>query len=159
MNEAPERLRELGPGVYLFDDLRQGDFYETGSVTLTDAHITGFAGLAGDWYDVHVDDAFARAMGFPGRIGHGLLGLALIDGLLTRSPVRLRGVAALGWDWRFKAPLLPGDRIRARSAIASLKRTRKGHRGVAIIRVQVLNQDDVVVQEGDKQLLLEARAG
>lgn len=158
MSDEPERLRELGPGVYLLDDLHVGDFYETGSVTLTEAHITAFAGLSGDWYDIHVDDAFAQRMGFPGRIGHGLLGLALIDGLLTRSPVRLEGVAALGWDWRFKAPLLPGDRIRARSTIKSLRRTRKGNRGVAIIQVRVLNQDDVLVQEGDKQLLLAARS-
>ena len=153
----PERLRALAPGVFFFEDLRAGDFWDTGSVTVSEAQITAFAGLSGDWFDVHVDDAFARSLGFPGRIAHGLLGLALIDGLLTRSPVRLEAVAALGWDWRFTAPLLPGDRIHAQSTIRSLRRTRKGDRGVAVIQIDVVKQDDAVVQAGDKQLLLASR--
>ena len=30
-----------------------------------------FAGLSGDFFDLHMDDRFARSQGFPGRVAHG----------------------------------------------------------------------------------------
>lgn len=38
------------------------------------------AALTGDVFELHLDDAFAREQGFPGKVAHGLLGLALLDG-------------------------------------------------------------------------------
>ena len=78
-----------------------------------DWHILTFAGLTGDFFDVHMDDRFAQELGFDGRIAHGLLGLALVDGLKNRAEVRLAAVASLSWTWDFRAPIRPGDRIHA----------------------------------------------
>ena len=78
----------LNPGEVYYDDIGVGDHFETGGVTVTDAHVVAFAGLAGDLFDVHMDDAFARESGFPGRIAHGLLVLSLVDGL--KNPVHGR---------------------------------------------------------------------
>jgi acyl dehydratase len=86
--------RTLPAGEYWYEDLMPGDHYATAGVTVTEAHVVGFAGLVGDLFDVHMDEEFARAQGFPGRIAHGLLGLSMADGLKTRCPVRLMGLSA-----------------------------------------------------------------
>jgi 3-hydroxybutyryl-CoA dehydratase len=39
--------RLLVPGEYWFEDLREGDHYQTGRIVMTDAHIVGFAGPVG----------------------------------------------------------------------------------------------------------------
>ena len=97
--------RKLTAGEYGYDDLEIHDRYDTAGVTVTEAHVVGFAGLSGDLFDVHMDDEFARSVGFPGRIAHGLLGLSLADGLKTRSPIRLLGVATRARPEGWRRPL------------------------------------------------------
>lgn len=155
MNEsASSPSRQLPPGEYGFDDLGTGDFFLTAGVTVTEAHVVGYAGISGDLFDVHMDDEFAREQGFPGRIAHGLLGLALADGLKTRSPVRLLGIATLSWNWSFRAPLLIGDRMHVRVAVHGKRETKREDRGIVTFEMTVLNQHGNVVQEGQTQLLM-----
>jgi 3-hydroxybutyryl-CoA dehydratase len=151
---AAESGRHLGPGEYGFDQLQIADWYDTAGATVTEAHVVGFAGLSGDLFDVHTDDEFARAAGFPGRIAHGLLGLAMADGLKTRSSVRLMGIATLGWNWSFRAPLMPGDRIHARLWVAAKKATRRPDRGIVTFGMCIFNQRGETIQEGETQLMM-----
>ena len=53
--------RTLPAGEYWFEDLQEGDRYETGGIVVTESHIVSYAGLSGDLFDVHMDDDFARA--------------------------------------------------------------------------------------------------
>jgi len=145
----------LSAGEYGFGDLHVGDHYTTSGVTVTEAHVVGFAGLTGDLFDVHMDDQFARDAGFPGRIAHGLLGLAMADGLKTRCAVRLKGIATLGWNWSFRAPLLFGDRIHAELSVAAKRPTRREDRGIVTLGMKILNQRNETVQDGDTQLLMQ----
>lgn len=105
-------------------------------------------------FDVHMDDEFAREAGFPGRIAHGLLGLAMADGLKTRCAVRLLGLATLGWNWSFRAPLLPGDRIHARLEVVAKRDTRRPGRGIVTFGMRVVNQRGETIQDGQTQLLM-----
>lgn len=148
---------QLGPGEIYYEDIDIGDYFETGAVTLTEAHVIAFAGMAGDLFDVHMDETFARESGFRGRIAHGLLVLSLVDGLKTRCTTRLMSVAALGWNWSFRAPAYPGDRIRARFELRSKRPTRKGDRGILTLGVAVTNQSNDVVQEGEHMLMVALR--
>jgi len=62
-----------------------------------------YAGASGDFNPIHIDDEFARAVGLPGRILHGLYTMALLaraqtDALggpahLKTLTVQFRGVA------------------------------------------------------------------
>jgi acyl dehydratase len=62
-----------------------------------------YAGASGDFNPIHLDDEFARSVGLPGRILHGLYTMALLaraqtDALggpehLKRLSVQFRGVA------------------------------------------------------------------
>ena len=42
-----------------------------------------YAGASGDFYEIHYDDAFARALGLPGVIVHGMLKGAYLAQLVT----------------------------------------------------------------------------
>lgn len=147
--------RDLSPGLYFLDDLQPGDRWTTGGMVVQDWHILTFAGLTGDFFDVHMDDRFARELGFEGRIAHGLLGLALVDGLKNRAEVRLAAIASLGWSWDFRAPIRPGDRIHAEITVEEARPSRtRPDRGVATLAFRVLSQNGTLVQEGRNRLLM-----
>jgi acyl dehydratase len=150
-----ERKRLLKPGLYGLDDIEVGDYFLTSGVTVTETHVVNFAGVSGDHYDIHVDDVAAQEVGFPGRIAHGLLGLSLADGLKTRCPVLLKGLATLGWNWSFRAPLMIGDRIHVDIEVVAKRLTKKRpDRGIVTMRLSVLNQRGEVVQEGETQMMM-----
>lgn len=144
--------RHLSPGDYWFEDLHEGDWFETGRIVVTEAHIVNFAGLSGDFFDVHMDDDFARAQGFPKRIAHGLLGLALADGLKNRAPVRLMVAASLGWNWQFTGPIFAGDRIGATITVLAKRLSSKG-KAILTLHFEVTQQEGRVVQKGETTLL------
>jgi 3-hydroxybutyryl-CoA dehydratase len=148
----------LAAGKYFYDDLSVGAFFQTGRITMTESHIVAFAGMSGDFFEVHMDDRFAREQGFPGRIAHGLLGLCLVDGLKNRAEAQLQAVASLGWnDWSFKAPIIAGDSIEATISVAEMRLTSSGDRGIVYLAFEVKNQDGVTVQSGRNALLMRRR--
>lgn len=154
MNQDLKPEMRLGAGEFGYDGLEVGTWYETSGVTVTEAHIVGFAGISGDLFDVHMDEDFAIAQGFPARIAHGLLGLALADGLKTRSTVRMKGIATLSWNWSFRKPIFVGDRIHVRISVKEKRLTKREDRGIVTLELQVLNRNGVVVQDGETQLMV-----
>jgi acyl dehydratase len=146
--------RLLKAGLYCLNDLEIGDHYRTAGVTVTETHVVNFAGVSGDHYDIHVDDEAAIAAGFPGRIAHGLLGLALADGLKTRCTVLLKGLATLGWNWSFRAPLFIGDRIHVEVKVLATRLTKRPDRGIVTLQLRILNQRNEVIQEGETLMLM-----
>lgn len=137
-------------------DLAVGYTVDTPGIVVTESHIVGFAGIGGDFFDVHMDDVFARAQGFPGRVAHGLLGLALVDGLKNRAEIRFDAIASLEWQYRFLLPICAGDRIHARIEILEIRPTSNRQRGVVKLGFGVLHQDGRCVQEGVNTLLVHA---
>jgi acyl dehydratase len=124
---------------------------------VTESHIVQFAGLSGDFFDVHMDDRFAQSLGFPRRIAHGLLCLALVDGLKNRAESRFAAVASLSWQWNFRSAVFIGDRIAARITVSDKRMTRRADRGILTLQVEAFNQDGKVVQDGSNLLMVEAR--
>ena len=151
--------RALGPGTYMFEDLAPGDHWPTGAMTLTESHFITFAGLGGDFFDLHMDDEYARELGFPSRVAHGILGLALLDGLKNRAEVRLAAIVSLGWDWNFRAPLLIGDRIRGHAWVNQLRPTSRPERGFIELTMQLTRNGETVAQEGVNRMLIHRRTG
>ena len=101
---------EIQAGLVTYVNLSVGDYFYTGNIDITETHIVNFAGISGDFFDVHMDKEFARKKGFSDKIAHGLLILSLVDGLKNRSPVQLNAIASLGWEkWEFKAPVAAED--------------------------------------------------
>ena len=147
----------MEPGIYWYEDLEVGAAWRTPGIVVTEAHVVGFAGLVGDFFPLHMDDHFARELGFKGRVAHGLLGLSMADGLKNRSDAMVQSLASLGWIWRFVAPLFVGDRIEVEVTVGSKRETKKPDRGIVFLDCRVFNQDGEVVQEGQHQLMVRRR--
>ena len=145
------------PGESLFfEDLEVGAEWTSEARVVTAGDVTGFAELTGDRNPIHLDPEFARTTPFRRPIAHGLLGLALAGGLTTVA-TPTRPVAFLGLrEWHFRAPIYPGDSIRVTSRVLEKELQGRGRRGQVVWRVQVLNQDARVVQEGVTVTLVEA---
>lgn len=79
-------------------------------MTVTDETIEAFASLSGDRNPVHFDDAFARRIGFEGRIAHGAVTASLLSALLGMD-LPGPGSVFLEQRVRFLAPVRPGDRL------------------------------------------------
>lgn len=137
-----------------YEDASVGDRYTTGAITVTESHIVTFAGLSGDFFDLHMDDQFARELGFPGRVAHGLLGLAMVDGLKNRAAYRFRAVASLNWRWTFSGPILIGDRIQGDITVISKRETKRPDRGIVTLGFRVTKQDGSLVQQGENDMMV-----
>jgi acyl dehydratase len=73
-----------------------------------------YAAASGDHFAIHLDDEFARKVGLPGRIVHGLCAMALAGKAVLASagvgdPRAVRRLAV-----RFSAPLFPGETLTTR---------------------------------------------
>jgi len=147
----------MNPGLNWFEDCAVGDAFTTGGIVVSEALIQGVAGISGDFFDLHVDDEFARNLGFKGRVAHGILGLALTDGLKNRADHRFRAIASLGWNWKFTRPILVGDRIQAEVTVQGKRETKHADRGILTLAFKVKNQRGEVVQEGTNALMVSRR--
>ena len=96
---------------YDIEDLQPG-MSGTFAKTITEADIVMFAGVSGDNNAVHLDEEFAQTTPFKGRIAHGILSAGVISAAIAgRLPGP--GTIYLSQNLRFKAPVRPGDTVRA----------------------------------------------
>ena len=110
-------------GLY-FDELTEGQSAELVRVVGA-ADIEAFAEVSGDVNPVHLDEAYARATPFGGRIAHGMLGAAYISAVLgTKLPGP--GAIYLSQALRFRRPVKIGDPVTAKVTVKALDEKR-GH--------------------------------
>lgn len=142
-----------------FEDFTPGKVLTSPSRTITLSDIDRYADLIGERHPVHMDEEFAKAAGFRGRIAHGLFGLALIEGLKAELGCFERSVtASLGWDnVRFHAPLEPGDEVHLRLELVDRRMTSKPGRGLATERGVLVKAGGTEVTSGDHKIFLLCR--
>jgi acyl dehydratase len=149
----------MGDPRRYFEDIEVGEEYESPGRTVTETDIVLFAGVSGDYNVLHTDAEFMKTSIFGERIAHGLLGLAIQSGLLTRATRPYATLAFVGLRWKFKGPIKIGDTIRVRARVAAKRELSKPGRGLITLERAVLNQRDEVVQEGETDLMVERRPG
>lgn len=156
-----EEQRDLGVQAHApmnrklcLSDIQPGLEYVSPGIVVTESHIINFAGLSGDFFDVHMDDAFARSVGFEGRVAHGLLCLSLIDGLKNRSAVQFDAIASLEWTYRFRKPVYAGDRLETRIRVLEARPTSNPATGIVRLQFDVINQRGDIVQDGVNTLMV-----
>lgn len=141
-----------------FEDFNVGDEFESPGRTVTEADIVNFAGLTGDWSELHVNSEFAKKGAFGRRIAHGALtfsistGLTVRLGLIDDALIAFYGVDRL----RFVHPVFIGDTIRVRKRVES-KDDKDERSGIIGFRTEVLNQNDRVVLTYQDKVLLKKR--
>lgn len=143
-----------------YEDLAVGQEFRSHGRTVTEADIMAFAGVSGDFNQLHTDAEFAAQTPFGSRVAHGLLILAMVSGLKQRLAL-FDGttLAFLGLKWDFKGAVKPGDTIHLLLTISDKRETKRPDRGIVTQSIQVFNQRGEVVQVGEHVLMLQRRPG
>jgi len=139
----------------VFDEFEVNQRFVTPGRTITEADIVAFAGLTGDYNPVHTDESFAARTEFKTRIAHGPMGIGIAFGLAARLDL-IDGtvVALLGVSWDFRAPVRPGDTLRAVFEVVEMRAVKHPDRGLVALAIALENQRGTVVQNGSARLLI-----
>ena len=97
-----------------------------------------YAGASGDFNPIHIDEDYAKSVGLPGRILHGLYTMALLARAETEAaggPGKLKRLAV-----QFRGPAVPEEEITITSTVKEQRDNRAivtvtaTQRGKAVIR-------------------------
>jgi acyl dehydratase len=103
-------------------------------VTFTREQIAAYAEASGDHNPIHLDEAFARSVGLPGVIAHGLLQMGIAATVASEAaggPDRLRRISV-----RFAGMVEPGDTVTFKAEPAGegrLELTAVNQKGEAVL--------------------------
>jgi acyl dehydratase len=123
-------------------DLRVGG--EIPEVRVTpDKYLTArYAGASGDFNPIHIDEEFARAVGLPGRILHGLWTMAQVARAQTEAadgPEHLKRLSV-----QFRGMGVPEQEVVVKGAVRELRE------GRLVV--------DTVAEQGETQIVRNAEA-
>jgi 3-hydroxybutyryl-CoA dehydratase len=141
-----------------FEDYRIDQVRTSRGRTITEADIVNFAGISGDFVELHVNEEYAKCGPFGRRIAHGALIFSISTGLMVQMTsdheaiVAFRGVDQM----RFLAPVFIGDTIHVSKRTID-KQSKDGIRGLVAFDTAVLNQDGKVVLAYLDRLMVKCR--
>jgi len=120
------------------------------SKTVTEADVTTFAGLIGDFNPIHVDAEYARKSRFGQRVAHGMFTGGLISAVLGN---KLPGPGAiyLSQQIEFLAPVYIGDTITATVEVISWRPDKR----IITLKTDCYNQDDKQIVTGKAVLMVD----
>lgn len=116
---------------HYYEDFAAGSVFESRGRTVTEADIVNFAGLSGDFVELHTNEEYARQSPFGRRIAHGALIFSISTGLMTQMNLINETVLAFyGMDkLRFTAPVFIGDTVRVVKSVVEMRERRGARRG------------------------------
>ena len=147
----------MGGKVYL-EDLAVGQTFTNGPVELTAEDIKAFARQF-DPQPFHLDEEAAKQSLFGGLAASGWHTAALTMRLLvTGGPALGWGFIGAGGEVTWPRPVYAGDRLTLHGEIIEINPSRsKPDRGIAKVRLRMLNQRDELVQELVARVLVPRR--
>jgi len=142
-------------GMY-FEEFEVGLRVGTTSRTITEGDIVTFAGLSGDYNQIHTDVEYCKNTPFGQRIAHGLLVLSIASGLIAQSGLLEGTVIAFREisSWKFTLPTYIGDTVHVVAEVTGTKGMRRLGGGLVDLDLSVINQKDEVVMKGTWRALM-----
>ena len=142
-------------GLY-FEEFSVGQQVKTAGRTVGEGDIFNFAGLTGDFNEIHTNAEFSKGTQFGQRIAHGLLGLSIATGLIMRTGLLEGTVLAFREinEWKFIKPIFIGDTVHAELTVTETKALPRIGGGSLIAALVVKNQADEILQRGTLNLLV-----
>jgi len=144
-----------------FEEFSVGDRIVSAGRTVTETDIVNFAGLSGDFNQIHVDADYASGQMFKGRVAHGLLGLSIASGLAVQTGFMEGTIMAFREivEWKFSKPIYIGDTIRVEIEVLETKAMPRLGGGSIVIKLNVKNQKDETAQQGTWNALMLSKPG
>ena len=145
-------------GMY-FEEFQIGQRIISAGRTVTESDIVAFAGLSGDYNQMHVDSDYSSKTPFGQRVAHGLLGLSIASGLTVQTGVMEGTVIAFREvnEWKFIKPVLIGDTIHVEVEVLETKSLRRIGGGSVLISLDVKNQQGETVMKGTWTVLVASK--
>jgi len=139
-----------------YEDFSPGQAFESSGRTITEADLTMFSMLSGDWNPIHANAEYAATTRYKQRLGHGALGIALATGMMHEMGIFDRtAVAMLGLkEWAFKKPIFIGDTLHLRLEVVGARPGESARMGAIDRRLQLINQRGEIVQDGTSEVLV-----
>jgi 3-hydroxybutyryl-CoA dehydratase len=133
-----------------FAALRIGD-RASFSKTIAECDVYAFAGITGDFNEVHIDRVAAERGEFKQRVAHGMLGASLISTVLG-GQLPGPGTIYMSQSLRFLAPVFIGDTVTAEVEIIELLAEKRRVR----LRTVCRNERGQLVADGEALVLAPA---
>ncbi|WP_310493805.1 MaoC family dehydratase [Dechloromonas sp.] len=137
--------------AYHIDQLQPG-MSASIAKTVTEADIILFAGISTDINPAHLDEEYAKGTMFGGRIAHGMLSAGFISAVLGNH-LPGPGTIYLSQTLKFKAPVRPGDTVRATVTVKEVNVAKN-----RVVLDTVCTVAGKVVIEGECQMMPPVRA-
>jgi acyl dehydratase len=152
-------MSEYKPRGLYFEDFEIGQRFFSAGRTITESDIVSFAGLSGDYNQIHTDSQFAEGMPFGQRVAHGLLVASIASGLIAQSGLIEGTVLAFREinNWKFAKPTFIGDTVHVEVEVKGTKALRRLGGGAVEISISVKNQNDEVLMKGMWTVLIISR--
>ena len=150
-----QEAKLLGEGFY-WQDLEVGQKFKTFKRTITETDIVNFISATGMLETIFIDKTF-NAGAIQGRPVPGALTYSIIEGLLMQTMVQGTGLALLEVHKKMLAPVVAGDTVWAEVEVTQVRPTSKLNRAVVSTRVDIKNQDGVMVITYDVTRMLSGR--
>jgi acyl dehydratase len=145
-------------GMY-FEEFQPGFQIVTVGRTITESDIVRFAGLSGDYNQIHVDAEYSKNSQAGQRVAHGILilsiasGLAVQTGMMEGTVIYFREIT----EWKFVKPVMIGDTIHVIVEVKETKEMRRIGVGSVTMELDVKNQRDETVNRGIWNVLVALR--
>jgi 3-hydroxybutyryl-CoA dehydratase len=142
-------LLSVSRGMF-FEEFSVGQHIISTARTVTESDVVAFAGLSGDYNQIHTDAEFSKNTPFGKRVAHGLLGIAIASGLAMRTGVLEGTVLAFREinEWKFSKPIFIGDTVHVELDVKEIKALPRLGGGSVIIELSVKNQNEEVTMKG-----------
>jgi len=154
MSHSQQKIR----GLY-FEEFEVGMTIVSAGRTITETDIVMFAGLSGDFTQIHTDAEYSRSSLAGQRVAHGLLILSIASGLAVRTGF-MEGTVQLFREvdeWKFIKPVFIGDTIHVVVTVLETKDLRRMGSGLVTLEVDVRNQHQESVMKGIWRILVAPR--
>jgi acyl dehydratase len=120
-------------GAAILGSVAVGDEMTSLARTVTQGQIDAYAEASGDHNPIHVDPDFARSVGLPGTIAHGLLDMGILTEAVARWAGGYERVASVAC--RFSKPLLPGETVTCTGRVVDIDASM----GLATLEVEAVS--------------------
>jgi 3-hydroxybutyryl-CoA dehydratase len=144
-------------GMY-FEEFEIGTEVISPGRTITETDVVTFAGLSGDYTQLHTDEEFAKGTLFGRRIAHGALVLSIATGLAARLGfIEGTALAFRELTWKYSQPVYLGDTIHLKARCKELKPMPRLGGGLVVFEAFVINQEGKIVQKGEWHMLVASK--